>query len=308
MGVSSFLNQSHTLGSSDTWRQWARRPPQASQASTITAGCAMTALSLSAFAKSINTDLGKSKKVCDVHGEYESSGVAIHLPRGDKIIWSKCQKCKDAEAEAEAAKEAAAKALADKAQIEEAISGTALPARFIGKTLDSYIASTDGQVRALARAKAYAERFDSVQQRGDSLIFSGMVGTGKSHLAAGIIQAILPRHVGVYVTMLDLVRMLRDTWRRGSALSETDVLHRLSTVPLLVIDEIGVQYDTDAERTLFFDVMDRRYRNCKPVILLTNLGMAEFKATVGERVHDRLRETAKWVAFDWESHRGRTQV
>jgi len=72
---------------------------------------------------------------------------------------------------------------------------------------------------------------------------------------------------------------------------------------LLVLDEIGVQYGTDGEQTILFDVLDRRYRDLKPSILLTNQDKAGFKQYIGERVFDRLTETSKWVAFDWQSYR-----
>lgn len=259
--------------------------------------------SIDLSAAKLREDLGTTEVQCDKHGTYISSGQRILICRPPKEIWSKCPGCEADAKKAEHEAAAVARASAERARIEEVLKDTALPSRFIGKTLATYIAETDGQRKAHAICNAYAQNFDRGLDKGASLIFSGLPGTGKSHLAGGIIQAILPRHVGIYVTMLDLIRMLRDTWRRDSDISETDVLARLSSVPLLVIDEVGVQYGTDAERTLFFDVMDRRYRNLKPVILLTNLGMNEFKTTVGERVYDRLTEVARWVPFDWPSHR-----
>ena len=49
--------------------------------------------------------------------------------------------------------------------------------------------------------------------------------------------------------------------------------------------------------------MDRRYREMRPTILMTNLDKAEFKNAIGERVYDRLTEVGRWVKFDWESFR-----
>ena len=132
-------------------------------------------------------------------------------------------------------------------------------------------------------------------------MLSGNPGTGKSHLAAAILQFILPKHVGAYMTLMDLIRKLRDTWRRDSEMSESQLLAKLQAIPLLVIDEVGVQYGTDGERSILFDVMDRRYREMRPTILMTNLGKDDFRAAVGDRVFDRLTEVARWVPFDWQS-------
>ena len=82
-------------------------------------------------------------------------------------------------------------------------------------------------------------------------------GNGKTHLAAAILQAVLTPEVR-YTTALDLVRAVRDTWRRDSDRSELQLLSYLERLDLLVIDEIGMQYGTDGEQTILFDVLDRR--------------------------------------------------
>lgn len=247
--------------------------------------------------------LGTRTAECPEHGGFESSGVRILIAKPPREIWTTCPTCKAEEAKRQADAKDAERQVALKARIEESLAQTAIPARFIGKTLDNYNAETDGQRKALQICRSYAEGFDRTLKTGASLIMSGMPGTGKSHLAGAILQAILPRHVGVYVTLMDLIRMLRDTWRRDSETTESQLLARLQDVPLLVIDEIGVQYGTDGERAILFDVLDRRYRAMRPVILMTNLNKTEFSAAIGERVFDRLTETARWLSFEWPSYR-----
>jgi DNA replication protein DnaC len=53
-----------------------------------------------------------------------------------------------------------------------------------------------------------------------------------------------------------------------------------------------------------FDIIDKRYRDVKPTILISNLTKAELKGFLGERSFDRLREGGLWVDFLWESFRG----
>lgn len=251
----------------------------------------------------LHEELGQHTKTCAKHGDYQATGRRILITRPPKEIWSHCPGCDADAAAAERAEADRMQAEELRARAERTLEQTLLPARFAERTLASFNAESDGQKRALRIATDFAENFETNLRRGSSLIFSGMPGTGKSHLAAGIMLAILPKHIGIYVTLMDLIRMLRGTWRKDSERSESDVLAELERVPLLVIDEVGVQYGTDSERTLFFDVMDRRYRERKPVILLTNLGMDDLKATVGDRVYDRLTEIARWVPFDWKSYR-----
>ena len=67
--------------------------------------------------------------------------------------------------------------------------------------------------------------------------------------------------------------------------------------------EVGVQYGTDGEQNILFEVLDRRYRDMLPTILLANQSKDGLKQFLGERAYDRLTETGRIVAFEWESYR-----
>lgn len=244
--------------------------------------------------------LGELQKVCEAHGSYMSSGVRY---LGKREIWTKCPDCVEEKLAADRMAEAQRIAELKQAHIESLINQANIPARFIGRSFDNFRADSDGKERALKIAQDYAEAFDKHLKAGTGLIFSGLPGTGKSHLAAAILQAIMPKHTGLYITCMSLIRAVRGTWRKDSEESEEQVLQMLSKVPLLVLDEIGVQYGTDGEQTILFDVLDRRYRDMKPTILLTNQAKQGFKDFIGERSFDRLVETSRWVPFDWDSYR-----
>jgi len=107
-----------------------------------------------------------------------------------------------------------------------------------------------------------------------------------------------------YLSCLDMIRLVRETWRRDSERTERDVLKLLGQrIDLLVIDEIGVQYGTDGEQTIVFEIIDRRYAEMRPTVLITNQDKQGFIGFVGERVADRLRQTHDWIPFDWPSYR-----
>jgi DNA replication protein DnaC len=253
------------------------------------------------------TALGSADKACETHGTYLSTGYRLNLTKPAREVWTVCPGCK-AEGEAAQLKQAEAdRQAALKAQIESMLEQTAIPPRFIGKTFANYRTDSEGQERALRVCREYAGNFSRHLRTGGSLILSGQPGTGKSHLAGAVLQAILPQHVGAYVTLMDLIRGLRDTWRRDSEITENQFLARLEAIPLLVIDEIGVQYGTDGERAILFDVLDRRYRNMRPAILMTNLSKDEFQVAIGDRVFDRLTEVARWVPFEWGSFRSQAR-
>lgn len=250
------------------------------------------------------TNLPAETRTCEAHGEYMATGVRHNLGSFSRDVWSKCPTClEDAEFELEA-KRIKAEQEASRLQVEALLEHTAIPPRFVGRTFANYrVEQGTKAFNVLDICRTYAKDFDRNLKTGASLVLSGNPGTGKSHLAAAILQEILPKHVGAYVTLMDLIRKLRDTWRRDSELTESQLLNKLQAIPLLVIDEVGVQYGTDGERSILFDVMDRRYREMRPTILMTNLGKEDFRVAVGDRVFDRLTEVARWVPFDWSSYR-----
>lgn len=244
-------------------------------------------------------DLGRRQLSCAKHGPFMASGTGL----ARREVWGTCQACaKDRElSERDERRLAAERAAAY--EHEQRLSSAAVPARFIGRTLDNFKAETPEQMRALSISREYVANWDSVRRKGAWLVFSGLPGTGKSHLAAAILQGIMPRYVGRYMTCMDMIQRLRATWRKDSETSETELLESLTSIPLLVIDEIGVQYGTDSEQNHLFDVLDRRYREVKPTILLTNQNKDGFRQFVGDRVYDRMVEVATWVPFAWPSYR-----
>lgn len=244
--------------------------------------------------------IGERKADCPAHGIYIASGVRY---MGKREVWTGCPDCKEAQIATELQAEAQQKARAAQARIEGMLEESAVPARFIGRTFDNFSATTKAQQAAKLAVESYANNISDHLKRGTGLILSGLPGTGKSHLAAAALQAIMPAHCGLYTTCMNVIRMVRGTWRRDSDKSEAQVLNMLGTVPLLVLDEIGVQYGTDGEQTILFDVLDRRYRDMMPTILLTNQDKDGFKQFIGERSFDRLVESSRWVAFDWTSYR-----
>jgi DNA replication protein DnaC len=106
--------------------------------------------------------------------------------------------------------------------------------------------------------------------------------------------------------VMDVIRQVRGTWKKDSAKSEADVLRSLgSEIDLLIIDEIGVQRGTEDEQVILFDIINRRYRDLRPTILLTNLSGKAMREFMGPRIIDRLMERAIFVKFAWESWRAR---
>jgi DNA replication protein DnaC len=180
-----------------------------------------------------------------------------------------------------------------------------IPARFRDRSLDSYAATTDGQKAALRWATEYAHQFDEVLSSGRSMLFLGRPGTGKTHLGCAIGNYLLRKGATVYYsTVQRAMRRIKDTWNRDSAELEGDAIRAMTGPDLLILDEIGVQFGSDTEKNLTFDLLNERYERLKPTLLLSNLAKEDVARFLGERVMDRLREDGgRVITFDWESHR-----
>lgn len=243
--------------------------------------------------------IGHMQISCPRHGEYMANGTRLK----SRDVWSSCPGCAadwKAKEEADRARE---QALREANTRLYHLQQAAIPQRFIERTLDTFKATTPEQQHAFRVAADFASNFEAHYKKGSWLVFSGLPGTGKSHLAAGILQAIMPAYLGKYFTCMEVIQYIRSTWRKESEASEVDVLSEFASLPLLVIDEIGMQYGTESEQNHLFDVLDRRYRDMMPTILLTNQNKEGFRQYVGDRIYDRMTECARWVPFAWESYR-----
>jgi DNA replication protein DnaC len=238
-------------------------------------------------------------ETCERHGSFHAKNLYGK-------IWSKCPACAT---EQHAAEEAAAvdRAEAEKlAAWQKRIGSSGIPERFNDRTLATYRAESDGQRRALAFSIEYANNFDQAIKTGRSALFVGQPGTGKTHLAVGIgLHVLAQRRPVLFTTVMRALRRVKDSWVKGSEVTESQVIESLVYPDLLILDEVGVQTGSEFERNALFDVLNERYERRRPVLLLSNAPFDELKQYLGERVLDRLREDGgKRIPFDWQSHRG----
>ena len=253
-----------------------------------------------AFDLGIHAEPLLQTRMCPHHGEYEAK---CRL----RDFWTGCPQCSREESAAKAElEERRAKAAAIE-RWHRQLGCAGIPERFQDRTLASYDAKTEQQQRALAFAQSYADRFDEVMETGRGALFIGLPGTGKTHLAVGIALEVMTTWNGsaLFTTTLRAVRRVKDTWSRAAEESETEAIKALTFPDLLVLDEVGVQFGSDTERLILFDILNERYAARKPSILLSNLTVDEVRGYLGERIFDRMREDGgQVVVFDWPSYRG----
>lgn len=253
---------------------------------------------MNALGSLIRTTPNTRPDFCEKHGDF----TAENWLGG---IWTGCPTCEAEEKQAEEAKAEAERRERELFRWRGLIGAAGIPERFREKSLDTFVAETPEQQRALRSAVRYANEFDDALRSGRSLMFLGKPGTGKTHLAAGIaLQLMRENRRVLFTTVLRAVRRVKDTWVKGCNKSESDVIRELVMPDLLILDEVGVQFGSDFERNILFDLLNERYEACKPTLILSNLSLDEVGDFLGERIMDRLRENGgRAVLFSWESHR-----
>lgn len=173
---------------------------------------------------------------------------------------------------------------------------------YINCSFENYKIQHTGHKKVLLAAKKYAEDFKNNMA---SFIFSGRPGTGKNHLAAAIGNyLILHGNSVLIVTVADLMSNMKGTFNGNSVVTEEILLNNLSTVDLLMIDEIGMQTESRYEKIIINQIIDRRSSSKRSTGMLSNLDHQGMKNLLGERVIDRMRlGNSLWLTFEWDSYR-----
>ena len=172
-----------------------------------------------------------------------------------------------------------------------------VPERYWNESIDTY--HTDTKERQDVKAKT--EHFITAVKCGkfQTLIFLGSAGTGKTHLACGIIREC----GGLYRLAPAIVEEIRCAKSFNAKETEAEILDSYGRAGLLVIDEIGRGVAAAEEQYMLYQIINERYNRRKPTVLVSNQNKKDFLNYVGIAAADRLTESAQVVEFTGQSYR-----
>lgn len=242
---------------------------------------------------------------CEIHGKQE---IDVLYVRGNMVGWKRCEICYEQEAakrESERKEQEAETLRRDEIRRAEGRrKKSAIPLRFQNCTFDNYKATNDKTAKILASCQDYAEKFPEKLKNGAGLILCGNTGTGKTHLSSAIAHSVLKTNSVLYTTTIKALRHIKSTYGRENTETEQGAINHYIAPDLLILDEVGVQYGSDSEHNLIFEIMNDRYENMKPTIVISNLSLDGLRQLIGDRVIDRQKENGgKLLVFEWESAR-----
>lgn len=159
------------------------------------------------------------------------------------------------------------------------------------KELYDYTFSRDnGTNPELRYAHKYVDNWQTMKAQSTGLLIWGSVGTGKSFFAGCIANALIDQ--GVPVLMTNFARVL-NTLTGMPFNDRNQFIDSLNHYSLLIIDDLGIERNSEFVLEQVFNVIDNRYRSKKPLIVTTNLTLEELNCPsdlAHQRIYDRILE------------------
>lgn len=162
--------------------------------------------------------------------------------------------------------------------------------------LDNDGTEIDGLRAVIQQVREWTDRA-LVERDPGNLLLMGELGVGKSWVAlcAGK-QLHFAGKTVLFAPVVELLEFLRPREHQIdiSAYTSPDVL---------ILDDLGAEKPTEWAKDRLYLLTNRRWLECRPTIVTTNLDGEGLKDQIGARIYDRLRDGATGVAIGGESRR-----
>lgn len=155
-----------------------------------------------------------------------------------------------------------------------------------GKTDESGADCFATMQEILRACRRYAEGFTPGQS--PSLLFYGRTGLGKTHLSLAIAAEVLQQgHEVIYDSVINLLQQV-EREHFGREKSDSDTLALLLSVDLLILDDLGTEFDTPFYVSTIYNIINTRLNRGLPTIISTNLDLHAIRRRYEERIISRL--------------------
>jgi len=179
-----------------------------------------------------------------------------------------------------------------------------IPRRYEHCSLESYETNFPSSHRTLAAAHLRAKKFVDgypLETAGTGLLLTGSIGVGKTHLAVGILQALVAERgsTGLFYDYRDLLKQVQNSYNAQVRETELEILKPVFEAEVLVLDELGASKPTDWVWDTVAHILNTRYNDRRTTIITTNYvnaaplamdaGARVREETLGDRIGERMR-------------------
>lgn len=172
-----------------------------------------------------------------------------------------------------------------------------VPERYFQESLDTYQVKNEMQKTAAQAIGEFLREIKCGAFR--TLVLIGTTGTGKTHLACGVVR----EYGGKFANAPDIVEEIRRAKSFRADQTEKQIIDYYSHVKFLVVDEIGRGISATDEKYMLYQIINARYNTRKPTVLISNYNKADFLKYIGVAAADRLVESGDIVEMNGESYR-----
>lgn len=166
-----------------------------------------------------------------------------------------------------------------------------LGSRFMNRTFGNFEVRRDPE--AYKSCLAYSNRDGLFDDSRNSLLIFGGYGSGKTHLAAAISNALIDRGIPVlFGTFSDHLEHIREEFDKTG---QRKYLSMMKNTSMLVFDDVGKEKKSEWTSQILFDVINFRYEHKLPFILTTNLDEDQLGKYVGGAIYSRMCEMCSAV-------------
>ena len=136
------------------------------------------------------------------------------------------------------------------------------------------------------------------------LLLTGERGTGKTHLACGVLRAVFEYHGkrGRFWPVIDLLDRYKATFDAERATETVEQIDQeMRQIEVLVLDDFGTHKSTEWAEERLFRLVDERYRDLRPLVMTSNVQIGSLPGRVKSRFADVT--VASIVYFDGPDRR-----
>ena len=174
-------------------------------------------------------------------------------------------------------------------ELRERMAAARVPERYRDCSFKNYISPMGEQKKDLKNLVDIAQQM--VQSPGLGLYLHGEHGTGKTHLAIGVLRELI-RHgrEGVYYNVVDMLDQMRDSMRADAGPGGQQLLGFHMQWDIVLLDDLGVQRASPWVVERLHAIINARYETGRTLIITSNKKLEEATANLNRAITSRLRE------------------
>ena len=191
-----------------------------------------------------------------------------------------------------------------KRSLENEIASARIPSQFIESTLDNFEIPSTRLASAQQKALNYIKNYSSQNNKG--LFIYGPTGVGKTHLAAGILRSLIEKGFdGVFYNIVDLLDTIKATYDPNNSYSDKNRLEMELNRQIFVLDDFGVQKTSSWVSDRLYALINRRYQDCKTLLITSNIKMVNLGTQVDTRLFSRIVSMCDEIEISGDDYRQR---